>query len=324
MKILIASPIDESAITRLAADHEVRRAGDGAELAELMRDGEVLVFRSGVSITAELLQAAVRLRLIIRAGSGTDNIDLAAVQSRGIHFERIPEPGAKAVAEMSFALMLALARNLLGADHSWRAGRWLKHELAGVGLSGKVLGVYGAGAIGSRVGALGAAWGMEVLGCVEHPSLVSRDRLAALGIQLVDGDEVLARADFLSIHVPLTTRTRNLFDRSALAQMQPGGFLVNLARGGVVDEQALRDALLSGHLRGTALDVHEHEGEGTVSPLADLPNVILTPHIGASTVDAQAEIGQRVVDVVEKFAVDDGGTGAVTATTVRDSSGRRD
>jgi D-3-phosphoglycerate dehydrogenase / 2-oxoglutarate reductase len=314
MKILIASPIDESAITRLAADHEVRRAGV-ADLSQLVRDCEVLVFRSGVEITTDLLRAASRLRLIIRAGSGTDNIDLAAVHGRGIHFERIPEPGAKAVAEMSFALMLALARNLLGADHSWRTGRWLKHELAGVGLTGKVLGVYGAGAIGSRVGALGAAWGMEVLGCVEHPSPVSQERLSALGIQLVDGDEVLARADFLSIHVPLTTRTRDLIDRSALARMRPGGFLVNLARGGVVDERALRDALLSGHLRGAALDVHEHEGDGNVSPLADLPNVILTPHIGASTVDAQEEIGQRVVDVVEKFALDGGGTGAVTAIT---------
>jgi D-3-phosphoglycerate dehydrogenase / 2-oxoglutarate reductase len=307
MKILIASPIDESAVTRLAADHEVRRADGDAGLAQHIHDCEVLIFRSGVSITAGMLREAERLRLIVRAGSGTDNIDLRAVHRRGIVFERIPEPGAKAVAEMSFALMLALARNLLVADRSWRGGRWAKHELSGVGLSGKVLGVYGAGSIGAKVGALGAAWGMEVLGCVEHPSPIPLGRLAALGIDLVDGDEVLARADFLSIHVPLTSRTRNLIDRAALARMKSGGYLVNLARGGVVDEQALREALTSGHLRGAALDVHEREGEGHISPLADLPNVILTPHIGASTIDAQEEIGQRVVDVIDKFALEDRG-----------------
>lgn len=313
MKILIASSIDSEAIDSLREQHDVICAFNATEevLRSLIPDREVLIFRSGVQITADVMACAPDLKLILRAGSGVDNIDLDYVQQQGIRLIRIPGPGAKAVAEMSFAFMLALARNVLEADRLLRQGRWAKHELTGYLLTGKVLGIIGAGNIGSRVGQLGAAWGMEVIGCVEHPSPQTAEALRAKGIRLVDCSEVLAKADFISIHVPLKASTRNLIDATALAHMKPGAFLVNLARGGVVDEMALYQALTEGHLRGAALDVHAAEGEGKISPLAGLRNVILTPHIGAGTVDSQREIGQIMLEAINTFVAEQDSVEAV-------------
>lgn len=303
MKILIASPIDAEALKKLETQHDVICAFDAKEqtLKSLIQDREVLIFRSGLQVTAEVMESAPDLKLLLRAGSGIDNLDLDYVYRRGLELVRIPGPGAKAVAEMSFALMLALARNILTADHLTRQGRWAKHELTGYLLTGKVLGVVGAGNIGSRVGRLGAVWEMEVLGCVEHPSPAVAVALAQEGIQLADYSDVLSKADFVSLHVPLKESTRNMIDAQALACMKPGAFLINLARGGVVDETALYQALVNGHLAGAALDVHAAEGEGKISPLAELPNVILTPHIGAGTYDSQREIGEIVIRTVETY-----------------------
>ena len=310
MKILLASRIDPGAEARLRAAHDVACSYGAPEpaLCQAIADRDVLVFRSGVEITGTVIEAAQRLRLIVRAGSGMDNVDLAAVERREIRFERIPGPGAQAVAEMAFALMLALARNVLRADRLLRQGRFAKPEMTGYLLAGKTLGVVGAGNIGSKVGRLGSAWGMRALGCVESPRPSEVERLAGLGIQLTSFDEVLRRADFLSIHVPLQASTRHLIGASALGLMKRGAFLVNLARGGVVDERALLDALASGHLAGAGLDVHEREGDGAISPLAALENVVLTPHIGASTHDSQREIGELIVRSIESFG---GGTGGL-------------
>ncbi len=300
MKILIASPIFPDAIEKLREQHEVICAFDAkeAELQVLMTDCDVLVFRSGVNISAEVMSSAPRLKLLIRAGSGIDNLDLNYVKQRGLELVRVPEPGAKAVAEMSFAFMLALARDLINVDRQTREGHWVKYKVTAYLLTGKVLGIVGAGNIGSRTGQLGAAWGMDVLGCVEHPTAAAAVRLLEKGIRLAPFDEVVATADFLSIHVPLKDSTRNLINAEVLARMKPGAYLINLARGGVVDEAALHSALTEGRLRGAALDVHRAEGEGKVSPLAGMPNVILTPHVGASTIDSQREIGHRVVEAM--------------------------
>ncbi|MDZ7363226.1 MAG: NAD(P)-binding domain-containing protein [candidate division KSB1 bacterium] len=305
MRILIASSIDPEAIARLREQHDVVCAFNAPEdkLKSLIRDREVLICRSGVTISAAVMSCGPALQLIIRAGSGTDNIDLAYVQRRGIRLERIPEPGAKAVAELAFALMLALARNLLNADRMLRQGHFAKHELSGYSLRGKVLGIIGAGNIGSLVGQMGAAWGMKVLGCVENPSPEVAAELAGKGIQLTDCDEVVAKADFLSLHVPLTNATRNMINAETLSRMKAGSYLINLARGGVVDEAALHRALTEGTtLRGAALDVHQVEKEGYVSPLAALPNVVLTPHIGAQTIDSQREIGERILEIMDSMA----------------------
>ena len=211
---------------------------------------------------------------------------------------RIPGPGARAVAELGFSLMLALARQVLRADKLLRQGRWAKHELSGYLLEGKTLGIYGAGNIGALVGRLGHAWGMEAIGCVKSPTEEREAELRNDGVRLVDADEVIERADFLTINLPLREETRNMIDARTLSRMKPGSFLVNLARGGIVDEHALLEALESGHLGGAALDVHANEGEGKISPLAELSNVILTPHIGAMTVDSQRAIGERVLEIV--------------------------
>lgn len=303
MRILIVSSIHKSAIERLEADHDVICAFDASEeeLQSLIADREVLILRSGVQINAAVLSAAKRLKLILRAGSGIDNIDIDYLNRTNIQLVRIPGPGAKAVAELSFALMLLLARHVLVADQELREGHWTKHQMTGYLLTGKVLGVVGAGNIGTRVGQLGAAWGMNVLGCVEQPTAEKAERLALKGIQLTHCEELLLQADFVSVHVPLKPSTRYLIDVEALARMKPTAYLVNMARGGVVDEAALYDALVHNRLRGAALDVHEREGEGHVSPLAALNNVVLTPHIGAGTFDSQAEIGDILVETVSAF-----------------------
>lgn len=304
MRILIASPIDHDAIERLRAQHQVLYAYDQpAEVLQgLVCDCEILIFRSGVNITADVMACSPDLKLIIRAGSGIDNVDVAYARHRGLELVRVPGPGAQAVAEMSFAFMLALSRNLLEADRLTRQGHWAKYQLAGYLLTRKVLGIVGAGNIGATVGGLGVAWGMEVIGCVEHPSAERAARLAEKGIRLTSLDEVVSMADYLSLHVPLKESTRNLIDAQVLARMKPGSYLINLARGGVVNEPALYEALTTeGRLRGAAADVHAREGEGKISPLASLSNVILTPHIGAMAVDSQREIGRRVNALVDAF-----------------------
>jgi phosphoglycerate dehydrogenase-like enzyme len=304
MKILVLSSIDKAAIARLQLDHNVITAvgATDAELRSLIADREVLIFRSGVTISAELMECAPDLKLLIRGGSGFDNIDMDYVTRHELEFVRIPEPGARAVAELTFGLMLTLARSILQADQSWRKGRWVKNELTGYLLRGKVLGIVGAGNIGAQVGELGAAWGMNVIGCVEHPTPAVTLALRARGTRLTDFDEVVSTADFLSVHVALRESTRNLIDADVLRRMKPGSFLLNLARGGVVDEAALHTELLAGkRLRGAALDVHEAEGEGKISRLADLPNVVLTPHIGSVAVDTQREIGERIVGIMQSY-----------------------
>ena len=305
MKILISSPIDPDAIDQLSRQHDVVRAfkANEQQLRKLIEDREVLVFRSGINVNAELMDRAPGLKLLVRAGSGYDNVDLPYVIRRGLEFIRIPEPGAKAVAELTFALMLSLARSLLVADRLLRQGHWAKHELNGYLLNEKTLGIIGVGNIGSRVGRLGAAWGMNVIGCVEHPSRKLAAELGQQGIHLTDFDDVLAQADFVTIHVPLQESTYNLIDANALNRMKPGAYLLNLARGGVVDEQALYHVLAEGsRLAGAALDVHAEEGEGKISPLHGLSQVILTPHIGANTVDTQREIGSVVVTIISDLS----------------------
>ncbi len=308
MKILIASSIDKDAIDRLREHHQVECAFRDVTddmLRTLIRDCDVLVFRSGVKISAQLMECAPDLKLLVRAGSGLDNLDFEYVQRRGLKLVRIPQPGARAVTEMAFAFMLALSRRLLEADRSMRESRWAKNELSGYLLHGKTLGIVGVGNIGGCVADMGVAWGMNVIGCIEHPSPERIQKFLERGIRILEFDQVLAEADYLSLHVPLKENTRFLLHAEELARMKTGSYLINLARGGVVDERALYEALADGgRLRGAALDVHEQEGEGKLSPLAGLPNVILTPHIGAMAVDTQREIGRRVVEAVSSFVAE--------------------
>ncbi len=303
MKLLIASAIDPQTIEQLQAQHEVVCAFSPAAdaLKQHLAEREVLIFRSGVNISREVMASAPELKLIIRAGSGFDNIDVEYAKTRGIRLVRIPGPGAQAVAEMAFALMLGLSRRVLEADRLWRLGKWVKTEMTGFNLNGKTLGIVGCGNIGTRTGQIGAALGMNVIGCVEHEGVNVAANLRKHNITLKSFREVLSESDFVSVHVPLQESTRNLINSDTLALMKRGAFLVNLSRGGVVNEAALLRALTEGHIRGAGLDVHEKEGDGKISILAGLPNVILTPHIGASTADAQREIGAQIMRIMEAF-----------------------
>lgn len=304
MKILIASPIDVDAVNELSRYHEVEDVTRVTQdkMNKLLRDCEALVFRSGISISAELMDKAPRLKLLVRAGSGVDNIDMPYVRERGLDLVRIPEPGSQAVAEMAFAFMLALSRNLFKADQSMRNAEWLKYELDGYLLKNKTLGIIGVGNIGGRVGEMGAAWGMNTIGCIEHFSQERKSELAQKNIDLMEFDQVVSQADYLSIHVPLKDSTRNLINADVLSNMKTGSYLINLARGGIVDEFALLLELANGNrIRGAALDVHKEEKAGKLSPLASQPNVILTPHVGAMAIDAQREIGRRVIEIINGY-----------------------
>jgi D-3-phosphoglycerate dehydrogenase / 2-oxoglutarate reductase len=304
VKITLASPIDPTAVETLSRDHDLLQLTkpEPWELRAAVADSDAVVLRSGVLLSEDVMSAAPELRLVVRAGSGLDNIDVDCARERGIRVVRIPGMSAPPVAEFTFALLLTLARKVSVADRFIREGHWPKPELGGPLLRGKTLGVVGAGNIGGLVGEMGSAWGMRVLGCVAHPTVDVAAQLARRGVTLVDFDQVVAEAHFLTLHVPLDDTTHHMLDAPALDRMRPGSLLVNVARGGVVDEKALHEALLNGHtVAGAALDVHEAEGEGTVSPLAELPNVVLTPHIGAMALDSQRLIGERVTELVHAF-----------------------
>jgi len=303
MKILIASKIDPDAIEKLRENHEVICAfgADQETLKSAIQGCDILIFRSGVNISAEVMSAAPTLKMLIRGGSGTDNLDLDYVNRQGLRLVRVPGPGAKSVAELTFALMLALARKVVEADRLTRQGHWAKSEMTGYLLTGKTLGVLGAGNIGGLVAHMGAAWGMKVLACVEHPSPERKEGFEMAGMELANRERILAESDFISVHVPLKHDTRNFIDKDQIALMKKNAYLVNMARGGVVNEAALYDALADGRIGGAALDVHQAEGEGRVSPLAEFKNVILTPHIGASTFDSQKEIGRIILETMDSF-----------------------
>jgi phosphoglycerate dehydrogenase-like enzyme len=308
VNILLISPIAPEAIEILRRDHDVECSFNPDEelLHALLPGRDVLVFRSGVTLSSDVLDAGPNLRLVIRAGSGLDNVDLDHLRKLGIRMVRIPGPAAQAVAEFTFALILDLTRKVSLADRLLREGHWPKPDLLGSLISGKTLGVVGAGNIGSRVGELGAAWGMRALGCVERPSPKIAAALGERGIELADFETVLSSADVVTLNVPLQDSTYHLIDERALSLMKPGSYLVNVARGGVVDEDALYRELTTGQtLAGAALDVHEQEGEGTTSRFAGLPNVVLTPHIGGMALESQYQIGRRVIEFVDSFVSGD-------------------
>ena len=304
MKILLASPIDPDTVVVLEQRYDVRHAikAEPSGLMDAISDREAVVVRSGVQLTADVMSASHDLRLVVRAGSGLDNIDLDFARSQGIRVVRIPGMSAPPVAEFTFALLLALARKVTVADRLLREGHWPKPQLGGTLLHGKTLGVIGAGNIGGLVGQMGAAWGMRVLGSVDAPNGSVTQNLLGRGIMLADNERVLTESDFVCLHVPLDATTRHLIGREELARMKPGSLLINMSRGGVVDEGALYEALTTdGNVVGAALDVHETEGEGTISPFAELDNVVLTPHIGAMAQDSQRLIGDRVVEVLDAY-----------------------
>jgi D-3-phosphoglycerate dehydrogenase / 2-oxoglutarate reductase len=282
-----------------------------AEFADALPASHALVVRSATAVDKSILDLAPNLRVIGRAGVGVDNIDLEAATTRGIAVFNAPEGNTVAAAELTMALILALARHVIEADRVVHLGGWDRSRFQGVELKGRTLGLIGAGRIGGEVARRCQAFGMSVIAA--DPYLDPEDA-GRLGISLVSIDEVITQADVISLHVPLTDETRGLIGAEDLSRMKPNALLVNASRGGVVDEAALAESLNAGHLGGAALDVFEEEPIPSGSPLLDAPRLLLTPHLGASTGEAQLGVALEVSRAIAKALVDGDMTGAVNST----------
>ncbi len=268
------------------------------ELEAIIPEYDALAVRSATKVNAALLDRAARLKVVGRAGVGVDNVDLAAATRRGVIVMNTPGGSSTTVAELTLAHMLALARHVAQATASVKAGKWEKKKFQGRELAGKTLGVVGIGNIGSVVVERCRAMKMRV---VAYDPFISDDAAAKLGVAQVPLDELWAQSDVVSLHVPLTEQTRNLVNAQALAKMKRGALLVNCARGGLVDERALADALASGHLGGAALDVFEKEPPPPDHPLFGLGNFICTPHLGASTEEAQSAVAVAIAEQLAAY-----------------------
>src|SRR5262249_17602070 len=268
-------------------------------LQEAVRAADGVIVRSGTRITAELLEDPGRLRAIVRAGVGVDNIDVAAATRRGIVVMNTPGGNTVSAAEHTITLLMAVARHIPDADASLKRGQWERNKLVGTQLAGKTLGVVGLGRIGREVARRAAGLDMKVLG---FDPFLAPDKASQLGIESVAGlDALLPRCDFLTVHTPLTDETRDLIDARALARMKRGARIINCARGGIINEEALAEALCSGQLAGAALDVFVNEPPPADHPLLKLPNVVLTPHLGASTVEAQTSVALEAAQLLVDF-----------------------
>lgn len=273
-------------------------------LKEIIGDFHALVIRSATRVTADLLEAATNLQVIGRAGIGLDNVDIPAATKKGVAVMNTPEGNVVTTAEHAIAMMLALAREIPAADRSTRAGKWEKSRFMGVELYGKTLGLIGCGNIGSIVADRAIGLRMRV---VAYDPFLSPGRARDLGVEKLELDELLARADVISLHTPLTDQTRGIIGAAALAKTRPGVRVVNCARGGLVVEADLLAALESGHVAGAALDVFEQE-PATDNPLFALDQVVATPHLGASTREAQENVALQVAEQMADFLL----LGAVT------------
>ncbi|WP_193043494.1 phosphoglycerate dehydrogenase [Mycolicibacterium baixiangningiae] len=294
--VLIADKLAESTVAALGDQVEVRWV-DGPDRDKLLAavpDADALLVRSATTVDAEVLAAAPKLKIVARAGVGLDNVDVDAATERGVLVVNAPTSNIHSAAEHALALLLSAARQIPAADATLRAHTWKRSSFSGTEIYGKTVGVVGLGRIGQLVAARLAAFGTHV---VAYDPYVSQARAAQLGIELLALDDLLARADFISVHLPKTKETAGLINKEALAKTKPGVIIVNAARGGLIDEQALADAITSGHVRGAGLDVFSTE-PCTDSPLFELPQVVVTPHLGASTAEAQDRAGTDVASSV--------------------------
>ena len=293
-RILISDPVAPvcaEMLRQAGMNTETRIGLSVPELKEALAGAVGLVVRSETKVTEEVLAAARSLRVVGRAGTGVDNIDVAAATRRGVVVMNAPGENTIAAAEHTLSLMLAVARNIPRADRSTKAGQWERTRLLGVELYGKVLGVVGLGKVGREVASRARAFGMEVRG---FDPFLSEEVATRLGFTMLPLPELLASADFLTLHVPLNPQTRHLIGEAQLLRCKHGLRLVNCARGGIVDEAALERALRDGRVAGAALDVFEEEPPSPSHPLLKLENVVVTPHLGASTVEAQEKVAVRI------------------------------
>jgi D-3-phosphoglycerate dehydrogenase len=295
--VLIADKLAESTVAALGDNVEVRWV-DGPDRNKLLAavpEADALLVRSATTVDAEVLGAAPRLKIVARAGVGLDNVDVGAATERGVLVVNAPTSNIHSAAEHALALLLAAARQIAPADASLRAHEWKRSSFSGTEIFGKTVGIVGLGRIGQLVAQRLAAFGAHI---VAYDPYVSPARAAQLGIELLSLDDLLGRSDFISVHLPKTPETAGLIDKEALTKTKPGVIVVNAARGGLVDETALAEAITSGHVRAAGIDVFATE-PCTDSPLFELPQVVVTPHLGASTAEAQDRAGTDVAGSVK-------------------------
>jgi len=297
MKVLITDPIADAGVEHLRKmGHEVEEAFDveGEALLGAVSDADALVVRSGTEVTEAVFAAAPDLQIVGRAGIGVDNIDIEAATEHGVVVANAPEGNVRAAAEHTVAMTFATARSIPQAHDRLEAGEWAKGEFLGTEVNNKTLGIVGLGRVGQEIAKRLGSLGMDL---VAHDPYISEERADQLGAELVEFEACLDRADFVTVHTPLTSETEGLIDADALARLE-GGYLVNCARGGIVDEAALAAAVADGTLQGAALDVFADEPLDPSSPLLDVEDVIVTPHLGASTSAAQENVATSIADQV--------------------------
>ena len=289
MKILVTDEIAEEAMNKLKEKHEVVfQELRGEELKKEIGNYDALMVRSATKVTKDIIQAAERLKVIGRAGVGVDNIDVEEATKKGIIVVNSPTGASISVAELTIGHMISLARHLTKADKTMKEGIWAKKQLKGRELHGKTLGIVGCGNIGKVVAKYAKAFNMEVIG---YDPFLSKEEMEEHGIKKVDSlEELMKTADFVSLHIPHIPQTHHLINEKMLSLMKPTAYLINCARGGIVDEEALYEALKEKKIAGAALDVYEKEPPEK-SPLFELENVVFTPHLGASTVEGQIRAG---------------------------------
>jgi D-3-phosphoglycerate dehydrogenase len=299
-RVLIADQLSPAAVSifkQRGLDTDVNVGLPKGELEKIISDYDGLAVRSATKVTEKVLAAAHRLKVVGRAGIGVDNIDVKAATAKGVIVMNTPFGNSITTAEHAMSLMMALARQIPEADRSTQAGKWEKSRFMGVEVFGKTLGVIGCGNVGSIVADRAIGLKMKVLA---YDPFLSEERAVQIGVTKVDLDHLLRRADFITLHTPLTDRTRNIIGAAALAKTRTGVRIVNCARGGLVDERALAAALKSGHVAGAALDVFETE-PARESALFGLPNVICTPHLGAATGEAQENVALQVAEQMSDY-----------------------
>jgi len=311
LKIFVADEVSDSGLQPLrdAGFAVEKRTGlSPAELGEVLSSYSGLVVRSETKVTAGLMDQATKLRVVGRAGVGVDNIDVAAATARGIVVMNAPDGNTITTAEHTLALMIALARRVPQANMSLKSGKWDRKRFIGVELQGKTLGIIGLGRIGRVVASRARAFGMNI---IAYDPFIAPDQARDLEIELASLADVFARADFLTVHTPSTTETRGIIDRKAFSQMKRGVRIINCARGELVDEEALYEAIKSGIVAGAALDVFATEPPAADSPLLALDEVIVTPHLGASTTEAQEGVAFTVAEQMRDYLLTGGLRGAV-------------
>ncbi len=297
-KVLVSDPIDQAGIDILSqvAQVDVNTGLSAEELVRIIPDYDALMIRSGTQVTKEIIEAGNLLKIIGRAGVGVDNVDVPAATRKGIVVVNSPEANTIAAAEHAIAMMLSMSRHIPEANASVKSGKWERNRFIGVEVYKKTLGIVGLGKIGSHFAAAAKAMGMKLLA---YDPFISAERAEQLGCRLVELELLMCESDYITLHIPKTPETKHLINAEVLSKMKPTARIINCARGGIIDEAALAEAIKSGKIAGAAIDVYENEPLQADSPLLTVgQNIVLTPHLGASTAEAQVNVA---IDVAEQI-----------------------